>query len=248
MKSRLITFVILILGFFTLIFLFYYILVVKPQIKEQEVSQETKILKEKRAEELVEARLAYVDLNKLDPKDANFYENYDSDLKVLADFSAKSEAFFNDNRSNLLSSELIKKDNQVSTQIEGMSKELSEKDQELGKILSYDHKSELAPLMEKKQYDRLLGLVQKTREGLSQYKNNAALKPEITQTLDILTSLENSLQSRNYSNLNLLLTEYQKSYTLLKKKSYREISSLIREKKSVEMLTNWTNLIISYQN
>jgi hypothetical protein len=167
---------------------------------------------------------------------------------VLADFSAKSEAFFNDNRSNLLSSELIKKDNQVSTQIEGMSKELSEKDQELGKILSYDHKSELAPLMEKKQYDRLLGLVQKTREGLSQYKNNAALKPEITQTLDILTSLENSLQSRNYSNLNLLLTEYQKSYTLLKKKSYREISSLIREKKSVEMLTNWTNLIISYQN
>lgn len=247
MKSRLYLYIAIFLGFFLCLTFGYLAFFVRPQLAKINQIKEVRNFLDERTAGLLKARLTYVGLSNLDDSDINFYRTIEDNLKILEEFNNQSKNYFSNQKTNKIDKNILDQDIRVSAGVEEKTQELENFNSRLGKILEYDPKIDLLPLAASGQYDSLLGKIKDNKTGLEKYTENKDLQPEIDTALQSLTKLEAMLDNQNYEEISQPLDEFLHSYKNLKDRTYQQLNDILKDDASVKLLTDWTNLIISYQ-
>lgn len=180
---------------------------------------------------LVEQRLAYMEIAKLELGDEDAFELIQSSLNTISGFDANNI-----------------EDDDLKWGIESVNNVLISKFEIYKKIIEYDIMQDFYSSLASENYEVLLGKVNALAEGMSTYDDQEVIKVEVSAVEENASLLSEALYEENYDGLIIMVENLYRDYEELRKAAIREVKAPLVSDEGVQMLTDLTNLIISNQN
>ena len=246
MKSNLLKNVLITVALFSFITILYYLFIVRPKINDIRDLDLRENALQARKSDLVEIRLSLIRLAKSSVQDRGFFDNFLSDTQSIEEGMQTSQRFINSKNINHLEKELTDRDLHVQESMEIVLNEVQKRADDYGRILEYDMAVDLAVPLGDDNFDALLGRMLATREGLKQYENDPFLGEVARESVDELNKTIDLLDDPNEVDLISEVETAVLKYNILRIKALDRVKEPLIANRGVEMLTDLTNLIVSY--
>lgn len=195
---------------------------------------------------LLENRLSYIQLTKLDPLDARFYDEYAQLRTKVRDSLTAIHDYINKNTEKTAKSEGI-----VARQLELLDM-IDASESALTQIFQYDPRIDLNNIDMRENTLVLLEKSLSASNGLQSITNKLPMDTEIAaqiaKTNELLNTFSNSLQRQEFTKATTVLTQVIDQFDVLKQTAYNEQLTIIRSDESVAMLVDLTKELMTAKN
>ena len=247
MKFKLTIYILIIFVALSGFMLFYYMFSLRPKIQKVKVFEEQERVLLARKLDLMQSRLAYVEISGMEVSNKDFFEVFSYDFSILENHIENSNEWIKSEEAESIEEELYNKDINCNGNLSEIFSKLEITYNYLWNLLGYDPVKDLSGDYANGDFDVLLGRILQIEEGVEKYAKDERLKTEVIAVIETLTDIKNSLNEESHANLHEQLAAFFEKYLALKTKAMEQVFLVVKSEESVVYLTKLSNLINDYE-
>ena len=263
--------------FTAILLIVYYFAILKPRLEIPNALLDAERNLSKHYYTLIENRLAYTELTRLDTTSGNFefekgeiiakikktneegLKNLENPLKLKIVKGAPNETlnFLNEGLPKAYST-LLEKNKKVYLEQKSIIEDLNSFDSKVSKLFAYSPEADLGNLDPVKEKDEMLTRITNAKQGLNKIKDEVLksdqnneevvnLSKEIETAIGLLTQLEDNLKKGTIRKTQNIKNSFNNQFRKIKSSAFEAELSIIKSPESVKLLTDQTNLIFEYE-